>query len=141
MTVKYSTGQLNSLQEKIKADMALSFINIYTGAQPASSDSPMTGTLLATVSIDAGGTGLTFDTPSGTTMSIPSGVNWQYTGIAAGTAGCFRLVSATDTNAQSTTEKRIDGNVGTTSGDMILSNINVVVGAPGTVDIFNIVLS
>ena len=141
MTVRYSTGQLNSLLEKIKADQTLAFIDIYTGAQPASSNAPSTGTKLATVSIDAGGTGLTFDTPSGAVMSIPNGVNWQYTGLAAGTAGFFRLRTAGDTNAQSTTEKRIDGNIGTTSGEMVLSNINVVIGAPGTVDIFNITLS
>ena len=141
MTVRYSTGQLNSLLAQIKADQTLSFIDIYTGAQPASSNAPATGTLLATVSIDALGTGLTFDTPSGAVMSIPSGVNWKYKGLAAGTAGFFRLRTAADTNAQSTTEMRIDGNIGTTSGEMILSNINIVVDAPGTVDVFNITLS
>lgn len=141
MTTRYSTGQLDSLLAKIKADQTLGFIDIYTGAQPSSPNAPATGTKLATVSIDAGGVGLTFDTPSGAVMGIPDGVNWKYTGIADGTAGFFRLRTASDTNAQSTTEARIDGNIGTTSGEMILNNINIVIGAPGTVDSFNITLS
>ena len=142
MTARYSTGQLSSLLAKIKLDQALGFIDIYTGAQPALSDSPMTGTKLATATIDADGiTGITFDTPAGAVMGKPAGVNWQYIGLADGTAGCFRLRTAADTNASSTTEARIDGSIGTTSGDMVLSNINIVTGAPGSIDVFNITLS
>jgi len=141
MAVRYSDGQLTSLLAKIKADQTLCFIDIYTGVQPTSSNSAATGTKLAIVSIDAGGTGLTFDTPAGKVMGIPAGINWKYTGIADGTAGYFRLRTATDTNVQSTTEERIDGSCGKTSGDMQISNTQIVTGAPGTVDIFNITLS
>lgn len=141
MAIKRSTGDFNSLLEKTKEDYTLGFIDIYTGSQPSSSNNASTDTLLATVSIDAGGGGLTFDTPSGVTMGIPGGINWQYIGLATGTAGWFRLRTATDTNVTSTTEKRIDGSVGTTSGDMKISNINIALNSPGTVQSCDIVLS
>ena len=142
MATRYSTGQLNSLLTKIKADQTLAFIDIYTGAQPSSSDNPQTGTLLATVTIDADGvTGLTFDDPVGTIMGIPAGVNWQAIGLADGTAGSFRLRTSIDTNVESQTELRIDGSVGTSSGDMILSNVQIKTGAPLSIDVFNITLS
>ena len=141
MTVRYSPGQLNSLLAKIKLDQTLCFVDIYSGAQPASSANPQTGTLLATVTLEGDGvTGLTFDDPVGAVMGIPSGVNWQATGLADGTAGSFRLRTAIDTNVQSETELRIDGAVGTSSGDMILSNVQIKTGAPLTIDVFNITL-
>ena len=142
MAVRYSTGQLSSLLAKIKLDQTLAFVDIYTGAQPSSSDNPQTGTLLATVTLEGDGvTGLTFDDPVGAVMGIPSATNWGATGLADGTAGSFRLRTSTDTNVQSETELRIDGAVGTSSGDMILSNVQIKTGAPMSIDIFNITLS
>ena len=142
MAVRYSSGQLSSLLAKIKLDQTLAFVDIYAGAQPSSSDNPQTGTLLATVTLESDGvTGLTFDDPVGAMMGIPAGVNWGFTGLAAGTAGSFRLRTAIDTNVQSETELRIDGSIGTSSGDMILSNVQIATGAPGSIDAFNITLS
>lgn len=158
MTVRYSTGLLS----KLLGDSAVTagsnglagilkdgVIDIYTGAQPVSADSAATGTLLATVTKDhgawtAGGStnGLRFDPPSGATLSKAAADNWQYIGIAAGTAGWFRFRgNAADAGGSSTTLPRIDGSIGVGTGDLILSTTSIVVGTPGTVDVFSITMS
>jgi hypothetical protein len=59
--------------------------------------------------------------------------NWKATGIAAGTAGCFRFRgSVADANWTSTTLSRWDGTCGTSGADMILSNLAFDVGTPET---------
>lgn len=158
MTVRYSTGLLN----KLLGDSAVTagsnglagilkdgIIEIYSGSQPATADSAVTGTLLATVTQNAGAftpgvatNGLEFNAPSGNTLTKASGETWQYTGVAAGTAGYFRFKgNAVDAGGSSTSLPRIDGSIGTISGDMILSTTTIVIGTPGTVDVFTITMT
>jgi len=153
MAVKYSTGTLHKLlgSQDLRTQFVNSVIDIYSGAQPADADSVATGTKLARVTIAAGAftegqpaNGLNFDPPVGAVLSKAAAETWQYTGIAAGTAGWFRLRgNAVDSGAASTTLPRIDGSIsGTTgSGDMKLSNLTVAAGSPGTIDTFTITLS
>lgn len=99
----------------------------------------VTGTLTASVAAMASGVnpanGLTFAPASGGAVS-KSGV-WSFNGAVAGTAGWFRLVaSAADAGALSTTLPRLDGAVSTSGSDLNLSNINITVGAPNTIDSF-----
>lgn len=83
--------------------------------------------------------GLYFDVPAGGLVARPTGVVWSFSGIAAGVAGYFRLIgSAADSEAVSTTLPRLDGSIATSGGDMGLSNITVAIGAPNTVDRFNV---
>ena len=66
---------------------------------------------------------------------------WQDTGLAAGTAGYFRLVAnATDAGAASTTLPRIDGSVGTSGADLNMSSTTIAVGATYTIDSFTLTL-
>ena len=117
-------------------------IEIYSGSQPASADAAVTGTLLGTVTLNSGaftpGTatnGLTFAAASGGSVS-KSGV-WSFNGITAGTAGWFRLKgNGVDAGGVSTTLPRLDGSIATSGGDMTISNLNITVGAPNTVDTF-----
>lgn len=158
MTVRYSTGCLNKLLGENGVDTGANglrgifkdgVINIYTGTQPSLADNAATGTLLATVTVDAGAftdgvatNGLEFDAPVGAVLSKAAAENWQYKGIAAGTAGWFRFRgNATDDGSLSTTLPRIDGSIGTVSGDLLLSNTAIAVNSPGTIDIFSITLS
>jgi len=158
MTATYSTGCLNLLLGESGVDTGANglrgifkdgIIEIYSGVKPASANNAATGTLLAKVTLDGGAftdgvatNGLEFDAPSGAVLSKAAAEDWRYTGITDGTAGWFRLrANAADNGLASTTLPRIDGTIGTTSGDMLLSNVNIVTGAPGTVDIFNITLS
>ncbi len=83
--------------------------------------------------------GLTFAAPSGGTLS-KSGV-WGFTGVAAGTAGWFRMKAAgTDSDGASTTLCRLDGSIAVSGADMNLSNIAIAVGAPTTVDSLTITM-
>ena len=66
---------------------------------------------------------------------------WSMAGIAAGTAGWFRLYSSdtADTGALLSAAPwypRIDGSCGVGSGDAQLSSLTVAVGSPHTVDTF-----
>ena len=117
-------------------------IEIYSGAQPATADSAVTGTLLGTVTLNSGAftpgvatNGLTFAAASGGAVS-KSGV-WSFNGIAAGTAGWFRLKgNATDAGGVSTTLPRLDGSIAVSGADLNLSNIVIAVSAPNTIDTF-----
>ncbi len=158
MSVKYSTGVLNRLLGENGVDTGADglrgifkdcVIDVYTGGQPATPDSAATGTKLGQVTINAGAftegvatNGLEFDAPANAILSKAAADSWQFKGLANGVAGWFRLRgNAVDNGAASTTLPRIDGAIGTTGGDMIMSNVNVVLDAISTVDVFNIKLS
>ena len=145
MTIKLSTGLRTALAGDIGfgATFADGVIHIYSGPQPVSADSPVTGTLLGIVTTDglpfafgAATNGLVFDTAAN--GAIPKSADlWQFTGIANGTAGWFRLMgNVSDALGSSTDSPRLDGSIGTSNADLNLSNIAVVVGVPATIDVF-----
>ena len=145
MTVRLSTALRTALAGTtgFAATFANGVIDIYSGTQPATADAAITGTLLGRVTLNSGaftaGTatnGLTFAAASGGSVS-KSGV-WSFNGVAAGTAGWFRLKgNALDNDALSTTLPRLDGSIATSGADMNLSNISVAVSSPNTIDSFN----
>lgn len=144
MTVRLSTGLRNNLAGStgFAATFANGIIEVRTGTQPATADAAATGTLLGTVTLNSGaftpGTatnGLTFNAAAGGAVT-KSGV-WSMVGVAAGTAGWFRLKgNALDNDALSTTLPRLDGSIAVSGADMNLSNISISPGAPSTVDSF-----
>jgi hypothetical protein len=146
MTVRISTGMRGKMLDGgatggIKGSLALGFINIYTGPQPLSADTGATGTLLGTVSVDGSGTGLTFDPSVGGVISKAALENWKFTGLAAGTAGWCRFWPASGNPANtSTTEARIDMAIASSGSDVNLSNISITVGAPNTIDVYQITM-
>lgn len=98
-------------------------IDIYSGPQPGTADAPPSGTLLA--QITAEGLPWTAGSPQGGlqwgadgryVIKTP-GVPWVLQGVAAGTAGWFRLrTNAPDDNEMSNTAIRLDGSVGLVDG-------------------------
>lgn len=145
MALRFSTGLRNATIGIIGMAGALAngVIEIYTGAQPASANDPVTGTLLGTVTTNGAvftpgspTNGLTFAAAANGAVA-KSASNWQFSGLANGTAGWFRFkANAVDAGALSTTHVRLDGSIATSGGDMTIGNINVTVGAPNTVDQF-----
>lgn len=124
-------------------------MHIYSGSQPTSPDVAVTGTLLLTVTESAGAfvhgafdNALEFeDDPTDGEMEKASGETWQADGVAAGTAGYFRLVAnPTDNGADSTTLPRVDGSVGTSGADLNMSTTSITVGATYTIDSFKLTL-
>lgn len=144
MTTRLSTALRTNLagDTGFAATFANGIIEVRTGTQPATADAAATGTLLGTITLNSGafvaGTatnGLTFATAAGGAVS-KSGV-WSFNGVAAGTAGWFRLKgNALDNDALSTTLPRLDGSIATSGADLNLSNISIAIGAPNTVDSF-----
>lgn len=93
-------------------------IEIRSGSKPATPETAVTGTLLATVAISG-----SFTSSGGAlTAADPASV----TVAASGTAGYFRVKTSGGT-------AKIDGTVGTSGADMNLSTVSLVAG--GTVDL------
>lgn len=144
MTVRLSTGLRTNLAGStgFASTFANGVIEIYTGVQPASADSAVTGTLLGTVTLASGAftpgsptNGLTFGAAAD--GSVSKSGTWSFNGVAAGTAGWFRLKgNAVDAGGASTTLPRLDGSIAVAGGDMSLSNTTIAVGAPSTIDSF-----
>lgn len=148
--LRFSTGLRNGILDAtgIKEAMTDGVLRLYSGAQPASADSAVAGTLLVEVTVDGGAfshgsptNGLEFDAPVAGLLAKAAAETWQGNGIADGVAGWFRFcANPADAGGSSTTLARIDGAVGKSSADLNLSNTNIVTGVPSTVDVFNITM-
>lgn len=150
MAIRFSTGLRNQLlgtasfQDIFKDGV----IYIYSGAQPASADDAVQGTKLGEVTQDAGDfsfgsttNGLEFGAPSNGAIDKASGENWEFEGLADGTAGWFRLMgNDPDDLAYSETLPRMDGAIGTYGSDLNLSTVSIKKGAPYTIDVFRLIL-
>ena len=146
MTVKLSTGLRNAMAGSIgfAGALAKGVIHVYSGPQPVTADAAPTGTLLGTITKDAGPftpgeatNGLTFAAPAsgGVTKSADT---WKFVGLAAGTAGWFRHVgNNADDGSASTTLPRLDGSIAAGAGDLRLSSTAITVGVPVTVDVYS----
>ena len=149
MSFRYSTKLFDEMLGALKTQLANGVIYLYSGTQPASPDSAVTGTLIATVTVDGGawaaGTatnGLEFGTPANATIDKASAENWKFTCTTAGTIGFGRFVgNAADNGAQSTTLPRIDFSVGVTSGAMRMSKTTYALGETGVIQQFQIPLT
>ena len=151
MAVRFSTGLRNAMLGSTGLDAALTngVIYIYSGAQPATADSAIAGVLLGKVTVDAGAfahgsptNGLNFDSPVAGVIAKAAAENWQFNGVADGTAGWFRFAgNPNDDGTSSTTLSRIDGSIAKTGGDMTLSNTAIVTAAPNTVDVFQLTMA
>ena len=141
MTLKASTGLRNKLMDtgSMKSIFAASFLKIYSGAVPADADAAVTGTLLCTISIASGGTGVNFATSavSGVLSKLGS-ETWSGVNAATGTATYYRHVAAGDDGTLSTTQARIQGSVATVGGDMNLASTALTSGATQTVDYYSV---
>lgn len=116
-------------------------IDIYSGSQPATADAAETGTKLATITLgggaftaDAAANGINFDVAASGVLSKDTAETWSGLGLAAGTAGWFRLYDNGYATGASTTEIRLDGSVATSGGQLGLSNTAITVGGTTTVD-------
>ena len=107
----------------------------------ADADAAATGTLLCTISIASGGTGINFDTAAAAgVLAKAPGETWSGVNAATGTAGYFRHVAAGDTAASSTTQARIQGSVGVVGSDLNLTSVSLVAAATQTIDFYTVAL-
>ena len=143
MALRLSTGLRQALlgTADFKTEFTASFLNIYTGSQPSSSDAAATGTLLATIYSDGASIGISFDAPVAGVIAKAVAETWSGTSGNEGTAGYFRLFEAGGNPAiLSTAESRLDGNIATSGANMNMSNTFVANGAVQTVSTFAVTL-
>jgi len=123
-------------------------LNVYSGAQPATPNAAVAGTLLVKLTVSSGAfvagaeaSGLEFGDPALGVIAKCADEVWSGLGLVAGTASWFRLVAnAEDLGAADTgyIYPRIDGTVGVSGADATISNTQIVVDAPYTVDTFQL---
>jgi len=98
-------------------------LEIRTGAQPASADDAITGSLLCEVSLPASN----YFAASSGGVKLQAG-SWSGTVQSSGTAGWFRIKNGADTDGSSTTLPRIDGTLSEgADADIVLSSVTLVV--------------
>jgi hypothetical protein len=137
MTLKASTGLRNYMLDTgpMKTALALGFIKIYSGTVPATADAALTGTLLVTISVNSTGTGLSLAAAAASGAIAKAVEVWSGVNAASGTATHFRYIAATgDDGTLSTTQKRLQGTVGTSGADLNLSSVALTATATQTVD-------
>lgn len=112
-------------------------IAIYSGVQPASADVAATGTLLVTISLDGGATGLSWGDAIAGVLSKLASETWQGTAVATNTAGWFRCYQAGDDPANADTElARFDGSVSTSGAQLNMSSTAIVLDAVQSISSF-----
>ena len=146
MTVRLSTGFRNALlgQQAFRDIFEYGVIHVYTGSQPTSANSAVSGTLLGKITEDGGtftfgsqDNGLLFDEPDDGIIAKDPAQMWQMLAEASGTAGWARLMgNASDPLGQSDTLPRIDFSIGTSGADLLLNNTSISEGARTTIDQF-----
>lgn len=114
-------------------------INIYAGTPPPTADAALGGATLL-CSIQEGGTNPLSPVASGTKLVKPTGETWQGVNAATGTATFYRYVVAGDDGTASTSQVRVQGNVGLTSAsEMTLLDVAFASGV--TFDLANFMLN
>lgn len=149
MTTKTSTGLDDKLLDTnpFKTIMNLGFINIYadSGPEPSSADDaiPGTATLLCTVSNNSTGTGLTMAAAAaGRVISKNTSETWSgpVTNPGALTPKYYRHVAAGDDGTLSTTQARVQGDIGLGGTDMVLATMTMADASTFTLNYYNFTL-
>lgn len=142
MSAIKSTGlaKAMAITGSLKTALDGAFIYIYDGAVPATADEAITNTLLMKISVaDDGVTGLTFEaTADDGVLTKTAAEVWKGTAIATGTAAFFRMSVAAPT-ANSATEVRLQGTVGTSVlNELVFNSAGLTTGDTRTLNLFQI---
>lgn len=137
MATRLSTGLVNKLLDTNSFKTLFNgasgfFIDVYSGAQPASADDAPNGTKLVTLYSNGTSTGLTLEaSATGGVIEKNASETWSGTAVATGTAGWFRMREFGDAGtALSTTAVRLDGAVATSGAQLNLGSLTFTTGAP-----------
>jgi len=138
MALRLSNGLVTKLlgTGSLATIMNGGFIRVFSGAQPLTPEGVETGALLAQISSTSGTVGLQFGT-AGSGILPKAATVWSGTCGTSGIAGYFRFYDANVFTGvdNAGTSCRFDGDIGTITGTLLLSNTNLVVGAPIIIDV------
>jgi hypothetical protein len=134
---RFSTGLRNGLLDAsfdMNTGFDNGFLDIYSTPKPALADDAESGSLLASIVLPA----TAFAAAASGGSLVKAGV-WQETSAnLSGTANWFRLYTSGHVTGASTTEKRIDGTVGTSGTDLILTSTSITITDAVIVDTFTV---
>lgn len=141
---KLSTGLRDHMlvTGSVKSGLDGGVIRIYSGAVPADADASLGGaTLLVTISNNDLGTGITLDATASNGVAVKESTEtWSGTVASTGTASFFRYSGLTDAGGLSTTERRLQGTVGTALADLLVSSTTFTATNLRQIDTFNIAM-
>jgi len=145
MSLKVSTGLRTQLLDtgSLKSVLDGGSIKIYSGTVPSTADAALdpANTLLCTVTVASGSTGLSFDTAaSAGVLSKPSLTVWSGVNAATGTASFYRHVASADDGAASTTQPRLQGAISTYGAELNLTSTTLTSGATQTIDYYSVAI-
>lgn len=145
MTFKVSTAVRDRMltSESLRDIFALGFLDIYSGAEPATADAALgAAVLLCRVSSSGSGLGLNFNlaTSSAGVLAKLGTETWAGSNVAGGVAAFYRFVQSTDSGVLSTTQPRLQGTIATSAAELVLPNTTLVFGALLTIDSFTLTL-
>lgn len=137
---KISTGLRNHMLAtgSLASGLNGGVIKIYSGAEPSDADAALgAATLLCTISLNDTGSGINFEaTPVSGVLSKAAAEVWLGTNADTGTATFYRFASITDSGLSSTTEKRVQGTVGTLNADLILASTTLTAAQEQRIDFY-----
>lgn len=144
MGMKISTGLAKAMLDtgSLKTNLTGMKLKIYSGTEPATADASIGAAVLLVTISDAGGAGaLSFEAAAvGNVIEKLSSQTWSGTNAASGTASFCRLELAADTGAASSTEIRVQGDVGIAGKFLNLSSVSLTAAAVQVVDYLSITM-
>lgn len=144
MGMKISTGLAKAMLDtgSFKASLNGMKLKIYSGTEPASADASIgSAVLLCTISDAGGADALSFEAAAvGNVLEKLSSQTWSGTNVASGTASFCRLELASDTGATSSSEIRVQGDVGVAGKFLNLSSTALTAEAVQTVDYLSVTM-
>lgn len=117
LDVPTRNASVDAVAGRFDAGSGAATIDIRTGGKPATPASAATGTLLATFTLNDP----SWDGAAAGSAALDVSPAVSTTGVAAGTAGWFRVKDSTGATV-------LDGTAGTSGTDMILSNASISIG-------------
>ena len=144
MGMKISTGLAKAMLDtgSFASNLSGMKLKIYSGTEPATADASLGAAVLLVTISDAGGAGaLSFEAAAvANVLEKLSSQTWQGTNAASGTASFCRLELASDTGAASSTEVRVQGDVGVAGKFLNLSSVSLTAAAVQVVDFLSITM-
>jgi len=141
MALKLSTGLRNAMLDSsnLRTTMNGGLIKVYDGTVPATADAALSGnTLLCTFSLNSTGAGINFDTTAtGDTLAKAPAEVWAGNPAVTGTGTFYRHVAVGDDGTLSTTQARIQGELGA-GNEMLLATNVFTVGVNRVLDAYSI---
>lgn len=142
MTMMISTALAKAMLDtgSLKTNLTGMKLKIYGGTVPTTADAALgAAALLSTITVNGAGTALTFNASAvSNVIEKNSSEVWQGTNAATGTATFCRLELGSDTGAATTTEVRVQGDVGVAGRFLNLSSVSLTSGAVQSVDSLSI---